>query len=119
VYRLSGIGLFVGAVLSIISSVLTSVLFPNNDPTAATNPLNICSWSAGLCRSAADGPPMLTSPIYPGWCGWLMILEAVPAAVSFFANGPESSGVISLILNVIAPLPLFIVLGWIGWQQSR
>src|SRR5690242_2611681 len=41
-YRLSGGSLLAGAVLSIISSVLAGVLFPDtNNPSVASNPLNI------------------------------------------------------------------------------
>jgi hypothetical protein len=198
-YRLSGGSLVAGAVLSIISSVLAGVLFPDTgNPSTAGNPLNFTLaligvvgtvlaifglpglylrrakeggvlWLLGVLLIAVtgmlfgifasltfaivfpplaaqapalfeEGPPpaflgvfiigtlanvfgaafmavpMLTRQIYPRWCGWLMALEAVLAAVSFVANGPSSSGVLSQVLNLVSPLPLFIVLGWIGYE---
>ena len=62
------------------------------------------------------GIPILTKRIYPRWCGYLLIIEVVLAAVSFFVNGPSSTSLLSQILNVIAPLPLFVVLGWGGYE---
>jgi hypothetical protein len=61
------------------------------------------------------GIPMLTKALYPRWCGWLMIAEAVLAALSFVINGPSSSGLLSTILNIISPLPLFIVVAYAGY----
>ena len=197
IYRVSGLALVTGAILSVISSVLDGVLFPMNDPSAAMNPLNVALsaigvvgtvlallglpgiyarsarqggtlWLAGVVLIAitgmlfgvfmglmgtlvfpalasaapgmfSQGPPpsflalfvigtlanllgalgmgipMLSRRLYPRWCGYLMILEAVLAALSFFVQGPGDSA-IGVILNVISPLPLFIVLGWAGYQ---
>jgi hypothetical protein len=197
-YRLSGLALLVGAVLSIVSSVGSGVLFPdNNAPGVATNPLNIALGVVGVLGTVAallglpglyarsareggslwligvaliaitglifgiflgmmsvfvipvlasrapdlfgDGPPpsffvlfilgtltnflgallmgipMLTRRLYPRWCGWLMVAEAVLAVLGFVVNGPSASGLLSTILNVISPLPLFVVIGYIGY----
>jgi hypothetical protein len=197
-FRLSGLALLVGAVLSIVSSVGSGVLFPDsNNPATATNPLNILLSVVGVVGTVAallglpgmyirsareggsvwligvaliaitgmifgvflgmlsaivfpalatrapdlfgEGPPpsfffvfivgtlanflgallmgipMLTKALYPRWCGWLVIAEAVLAVVSFALNGPSSGGLLSTILNVISPLPLFIFIGYAGY----
>ena len=62
------------------------------------------------------GIPMITKRIYPRWCGYLLLVEAVVAVVSFFVSGPGPSSLISQILNVVSPLPLFVVLGWAGYE---
>jgi hypothetical protein len=197
IYRASGLALLIGAVVSIISSVLDGALFPSNDPASAMNPLNValstlgvvgtvCAllglpgmyarsarqggtlWLAGcvlvaitgmlfgifmglmgalvfpalaagapalfsqgpppsflalfvvasLCNvlgALGMGIPMLTKRLYARWCGYLMLLAAVLAAVSFFVQGPGDSA-IGTVLNIISPLPLFIVLGWAGYE---
>lgn len=198
-FRLSGAALLIGAVLSILSSVTSGILFPDTtDPTVATNPLNVVLSAIGviggilalfglpglyLNRASrggivwfignvllgltavlfaiflplvfllvfpavasaapsllAEGPPpsflplfiigtlanvlgaafmawaVLGRRLYPSWCGWLLALGAVLAALGFFVNGPSSSGLISQILNAVSPLPLFVVLGWVGYQ---
>ena len=54
----------------------------------------------------------------PGFAAYYVLDESdgVLAAVSFFVNGPSSSGALSQIINVISPLPLFVVIGWIGYE---
>jgi len=198
-YRLSGLALVVGMVLSVASTIVSGILFPDSgNAAAAANPLNVLLGVLGAIgailalfglpglylRSAreggvvwligvaligltavifgiylaltfalvfpaiatrapsllSEGPPpsffaifiigtlanvfgallmgipMLTKRIYPRWCGYLLIIEVVLAAVSFFVNGPSSTSLLSQILNVIAPLPLFVVLGWGGYE---
>jgi hypothetical protein len=199
VYRLSGLSLVIGMLLSIVSSIGSGVLFSDtSNPAVATNPLNITLGICGVlgtalalfglpalyARSAAaggvlwllgvltialtgmlfgiflglmsvivfpalaseapslfaEGPPpsfivvfivgtllnvvgavmmaipMLTRRLYPRWCGYLMLLAAVLAVISFFLNGPGPSSPISQILNIVSPLPLFVVLGYAGVQ---
>ena len=198
-YRLSGLALVMGAVLSAISSIGIGVAFPDtSDPAAATNPLNVLLsivgvvgtilallglpgmyaraareggfvWLVGVVLIAitgmlfgiffglmgalvfpalasqatnpfGEGPPpsffalfivgtlanvvgailmgipMITKRIYARWCGYMMIVEAVLAVVGFFVNGPGPSSLIGQILNVAGPLPLFLVLGWAGYE---
>ena len=198
-YRLSGGCLLAGAALSVISSVLAGVLFPDtNNPVVASNPLNVTLaligvvgsmlailglpglylrhakeggvlWLLGVALIAItgmlfgvfasltftlvfpplaaqapsifeEGPPpaffgvfiigtlanvlgaafmafpMVTRHFYPRWCGWLMALEAVLAAVSFIFNSGPSNGGLSQVLNIVSPLPLFVVVGWIGYE---
>ena len=198
-YRLSGLALVMGAVLSAMSSIGIGVAFPDtSDPAAATNPLNVllslvgvvgtilallglpgmyaCAareggfmWLVGVVLIAitgmlfgiffglmgalvfpalasqatnpfGEGPPpsffalfivgtlanavgsilmgipMITKRIYARWCGYMMIVEAVLAVVGFFVNGPGPSSLIGQILNVAGPLPLFLVLGWAGYE---
>ena len=196
--RLSGFALLVGMILSVVSAVVSGVLFPDSsDTAAATNPLNVLLsligvvgtilallglpavyargarqgglvWLVGvvliaitgmlfgvffglmgalvfpaLATRAPDvfgqgpppsflalfivgtlanvlgailmGIPMLTKRIYPRWCGYLMMIEAVLGIASFVVSGPSSSP-IAQILNVVSPLPLFVVLGWAGYE---
>jgi hypothetical protein len=67
-------------------------------------------------RLVADDDAALREEIYPRWCGYMMIVEAVLAVVGFFVNGPGPSSLIGQILNVVGPLPLFLVLGWAGYE---
>jgi hypothetical protein len=60
--------------------------------------------------------PMITKRIYARWCGYMLIVAAVLGVVSFMANGPGPSSLIGQILNVVSPLPLFLVLGWAGFE---
>jgi hypothetical protein len=62
------------------------------------------------------GIPMLTKRIYPRWCGVTLLIEAVLALLGFVANGPNSSGLVSQIVNIVSPLPLFVVLIWAGYE---
>jgi len=62
------------------------------------------------------GIPMITKRVYPRWCGYLMLLEAVLAALSFVVSGPGPSSLFSQILNDVSALPLFVVLGWAGYE---
>jgi hypothetical protein len=198
-YRLSGLALVIGMVLSAVSSIGIGVAFSDtSNPAAATNPLNVLLsvigvvgailallglpgmyaraadeggliWLVGVVLIAitgmlfgiffglmsalvvpalasqatnpfGEGPPpsffalfivgtlanvfgailmgipMITKRIYPRWCGYMMIVEAVLAVVGFFVNGPGPSSLIGQILNVAGPLPLFLVLGWAGYE---
>jgi hypothetical protein len=198
-YRLSGLSLVLGAVLSAISTIGMGVAFPDTgDPASATNPLNVILsivgvagtilallglpgmyargahegalvWLVGVVLIAitgmlfgiffglmgalvfpalasqptnpfGEGPPpsffalfiigsltnvfgailmgipMITKRIYPRWCGYVMMVEAVLAVLGFAVNGPGPSSLIGQILNVAGPLPLFLVLGWAGYE---
>ena len=51
-----------------------------------------------------------------------MFLEAIFAVLGFVLNGPGDTGVLGTILNVISPVPLFVVLGYAGyvmWSSAR
>jgi hypothetical protein len=197
VFRLSGLALLVGAVLAVISTIGSGVLFPDmSDTAAATNPLNVLlstvgvigavcallglpglyarsageggwTWLAGVALIAVtgmlfgvfmglmgvlvfpvlatrapdlfrEGPPpsflvlfivgtvanilgaallavaVLRKALYARWCGYLLVLEALLAALSFLISGPSSSP-LAAIMNIISPLPLFIFIGWAGY----
>src|SRR5438045_846045 len=48
-FRLSGLALFVGALLGIASSVISGVLFPDtSDPVVAANPFNMLLTAIGV-----------------------------------------------------------------------
>jgi hypothetical protein len=67
------------------------------------------------------GLPMLTKHLYPRWCGYSMLLAALLALVSFFLNGPGPSSPIAQVLNIVSPLPLFVVLAYAGlklWSDT-
>jgi len=198
-YRLSGLALVIGAVLSAVSTIVSAVAFPDsNDVAAATNPLNILLslvgvvgtmlalfglpamyaraareggvlWLVGmvliaitgmlfgvflglmsaivfpvLASQATDlfsqGPPpsffalfivanvanvfgallmaipMIKRGIYARWCGYLMLAEAALAIINFVASGPGATSLLSVVLGVISPLPLFLVVGWAGYR---
>ena len=197
VYRLGGLSLLVGAVLSVISAVVSGIFFSDNSPQTATNPLNVLLSVVGVigtalallglpamyARSAREGGwlwligvvliaitgmlfgifmglmgalvfpalasmaptvfgegpppaffvlfivgtlanavgallmgiPMLTKRLYPRWCGYLMLAEVVLAVLGFVLNGPGNS-LIGQVLNVLGPLPLFVVIGWAGYE---
>jgi hypothetical protein len=199
-YRLSGLALVIGMLLSAVSAIGSGVAFPDmSSPAAATNPLSVLLsivgvigtivallglpgmyaraaregglvWLVGvvliaitgilfgvflglvgalvfpvLAAQAPDlfreGPPpsffglfivgtlanvlgailmaipVITKRIYPRWCGYMLIAAAVLGVVSFIASGPGPSSTIGQILNVVSPLPLFLVLGWAGFEM--
>jgi hypothetical protein len=132
-----GVGWLVGCILialtAVVFGVFVSLTFvvvfpalasqaPNllaEGPPPSFLPVFIIGTLANALGAALMGWAVLGKRLYPSWCGWLLVLEAVLAVVGFFTNGPSSGGVISQILNTISPLPLFVVLGWIGyllWQ---
>jgi hypothetical protein len=198
-YRLSGLALVLGMILSAVSSIVSGIAFPDmSNPSEATNPLSVLLsligvigtilallglpgmylraagegglvWLVGvilvaitgmlfgiflglmgalvfpaLASQAPDlfrngpppsffavfivgtlanvvgailmGIPMITRAIYPRWCGYTMMAAAVLGVVSFAVNGPGPGSVITQILNVVSPLPLFLVLGWAGYE---
>ena len=115
-----------GVVFGVFLGLTSALVFPalatqapallNEGPPPSFFAVFIVGGLANLVGAVLMGLPMLTRHIYPRWCGWLMMVEAVFAAASFVVNGPSSSGVISLIFGIISPLPLFVVLGWIGYE---
>ena len=62
------------------------------------------------------GIVLLRTRVYARWLAYVMFVEAVFAAVSFVVQGPSSTGLVSQILGLVSPLPLFLVLGWAGYQ---
>ncbi len=198
-YRLSGLALVIGMVLSGASTIVSAVAFPDsNDVAAATNPFNILlsligvvgtilallglpgmyartareggpAWLIGtvliaitgmlfgvflglmsalvfpvLASRAVDlfsqGPPpsffavfiiatltnvfgalllaipMITQGIYARWCGYVLLLDAVLAVISFFTSGPGATSLISQIFAIVSPLSLYLPLAWVGYQ---
>jgi hypothetical protein len=198
-YRLSGLALLIGMILSAVSAIGGGIAFPDSSsPAAATNPLSVLLnivgvigtlvavlglpgmyvraasaggwvWLAGVILVALtgilfgvflglvsalifpvlatrapdlvrEGPPpaffvvfivgtvanvlgailmaipMITKRIYPRWCGFLLIAAAVLGVASFITNGPGPSSVLAQVMNVVSPLPLFLVLGWAGYE---
>lgn len=114
-----------GMLFGIFMGLMSAIVFPalaERAPTlfgAGPPPGFLVLFVVGTLANALGalgmGIPMLTKRIYPAWCGYLMLLEAVFAVVGFVVNGPDS-GPIGMILNVIAPLPLFVVIGYCGYQ---
>jgi hypothetical protein len=60
--------------------------------------------------------PMITRRIYARWCGYVLLAEAALAVLNFVASGPGATSLVSQVLSVISPLPLFLVLGWAGYR---
>ncbi len=93
------------------------VVFPDSsDAATPINPLNVLLNLIGVLGAILMGIPMITRQVYPRWCGYVLLLEAVLAAISFFGGGPGPSSRISQILNVVSAVPLFLVLGWAGYE---
>ena len=198
-HRMSGFALLLGMVLSTVSSIASTVIFPDSQSVAAaTSPLNIwlgvvgvigsilgllglpgmyaraareggLTWLAGvilvgitgmlfgvflglmgalvwpvLASQATDlfsqGPPpaffalfivatlanvfgaifmalpMIRRGIYARWCGYVLLAGAALAAISFVTSGPGSTSLISQVLGIVSPLPLYLVLGWAGYK---
>jgi hypothetical protein len=115
-----------GMVFGIFTAPTFVIVFPalaaqapnllNEGPPPAFLAVFIIGTVANVLGAVLMAIPMLTRHLYPRWCGWLMALEAVLAALSFLTNGPSSSGVLSQILSIAGPLPVFVVLGWIGYS---
>jgi hypothetical protein len=78
--------------------------------------LFIVGTLANVFGAIMMGIPMITKRIYPRWCGYLLIAAAVLAVLGFVTNGPGPSSLVGQILNVVAPLPLFLALGWAGYE---
>jgi hypothetical protein len=78
--------------------------------------LFIVATLANVVGAILMGISLLTTRVYARWCGYVMLVEAVLAAVGFVASGPSSTSVLSQILNTVSPLPLFLVLGWAGYE---
>jgi hypothetical protein len=110
-------GIFMGLMGAIVFPALAarapSVLGEGPPPSFMV--IFIVGTLANVLGALGLGVPILTRRLYPRWCGYLMIVAAILAAISFFVSGPGDS-VLGTLLNVISPLPLFAVLGWAGYQ---
>ena len=132
--RAGGLAWLIGVVLIAISGMLfgiflglmSVIVFPTlaarapdlfrEGPPPSFFPLFIVATLANLLGALLMGIAMLKGSILPRWCGYLMLVEAVLALVSFFVNGPSSS-LLGQIINAISPLPLFVVIGWAGYAM--
>ena len=85
-------------------------------PPPSFFPLFIVGTLANVLGAILMAIPVITKHIYPRWCGYMLIAVAVLGVVSFIASGPGPSSLVGQILNVVSPLPLFLVLGWVGFE---
>ena len=111
-------GIFLGLMGALVFPVLASRatdLFREGPPPAFFA-LFIIGTLANVFGAILMGIPMITRQVYPRWCGYVLMLEAVLAVVSFFVSGPGPGSLISQILNDVSALPLFLVLGWAGYE---
>ena len=111
-------GIFLGLASVVVFPVLANRvpdLFREGPPPAFFA-VFIVGTVANAVGAVLMGIPMLTKGIYPRWCGYMMLLEAVLAVAGFFLSGPSSTSLASQILNVASPLPLFLVVGWAGYE---
>jgi hypothetical protein len=111
-------GIFLGLMSVLVFPVLASRapdLFREGPPPSFFA-LFIIATLANVFGAILMGIPMITRQVYPRWCGYVLLVEAVLAVVSFFVSGPGPSSLIAQILNVVSPLPLFLVLGWAGYE---
>ncbi|MBV9356036.1 MAG: hypothetical protein JO023_10975, partial [Chloroflexi bacterium] len=61
--------------------------------------------------------PMLRGSMRPRWAGYVLVVSAVLAAVSFFLNGPGSAtNALTIALNIAPAALLVLVLGWLGYD---
>ena len=115
-----------GMLFGVFLGLMGALVFPAL-ASQATNPfgegpppsffaLFIVGTLANVFGAILMGIPMIAKPVYSRWCGYVMMCEALLAVVSFVASGPGPSSPIGQILNVVAPLPLFLVLGWAGYE---
>ena len=115
-------GTLFGIFLSLLSAIVNPVIATaapsllQQGPPAALVTVFIIGTLANALGALLMGIPMITKQIYPRWCGYLLIVEAVLALAGFFLNGPGPTTLLSQILNIVSPLPLFIVLGWAGYE---
>jgi hypothetical protein len=114
-----------GMLFGIFLGLMGTIVFPTlatrapdvfgQGPPPAFLALFIVGTIANVVGAILMGIPILTKRIYPRWCGYLLMIEAVLGVASFAVNGPSSSP-IGQILNIVSPLPLFVVLGWAGYE---
>ena len=117
---------FTGMLFGIFMGLLGALVFPvlasrapdlfGQGPPPSLFPLFIIGTLANVFGGILMGIPMITKQVYPRWCGYMMLVEAVLAVLSFFVNGPGPSSLIAQILNDVSALPLFLVLGWAGYE---
>jgi hypothetical protein len=111
-------GVFMGLLGAIVFPVLASQptdLFSQGPPPAFFGVFIVANL-ANVFGALLMAVPMIRRGIYARWCGYVMLAEAVLAIVNFVASGPGSNSLISVILGVISPLPLYLVLGWAGYR---
>jgi hypothetical protein len=111
-------GVFLGLMGALVFPVLAAQapdLFREGPPPSFFG-LFIVGTLANVVGAFLMAIPMITKRIYPRWCGYMLIAAAVLGVVSFITNGPGPSSLIGQILNVVSPLPLFLVLGWAGFE---
>ena len=113
-----------GVLLGVFMGLVSTLMFPaiaaqapsllNDGPPQGFIVIFVLATLTNIVGALGMGIPILSRRLYPRWCGYLMILEAVLAAVSFVLQGPSVS-LVATILNVLSPVPLLVVLGYAGW----
>lgn len=111
-------GIFLGLAGVLVFPVLATQApdLLSQGPPASFFVLFIIATLANVVGAILTGISLLKARVYARWCGYVMLLEAVLGAVGFVASGPSSTSVLSQILNTVSPLPLFLVIGWAGWE---
>ena len=119
---------FTGILFGVFMGLMSVIVFPalasrapdlfGQGPPPSFLAVFIVGTLANVFGGILMGIPMITKRIYPRWCGYLLLVYAVLAVLSFFVNGPGPSSLIGQIVNVVASLPLFVVLGWAGYELS-
>jgi hypothetical protein len=126
---------FVGIVLIAVTAMLFGVFFGlfalivepflsaqapqllSGDPPASLLVFLVVSTIIQVVGSILFALPMLRGALQPRWAGYVLVISAVLAVVSFLANGPASgSGALAVVLNVASPVLLLVVLAWLGYQ---
>lgn len=111
-------GVFLGLMSTIVFPVLagqaTNLLGQGPPPSFLA--VFIIATLANVFGALLMAIPMIKRGIYARWCGYLMLAEAALAIINFVTSGPGATSLLSVILGVISPLPLFLVVGWAGYR---
>jgi hypothetical protein len=115
-----------GILFGVFFGLLSVMVFPvlatrapdlfGQGPPESFFPFFIIATLANVIGAIAMGVVLLRTRVYARWLAYVMFVEAVFAVLGFVANGPSSTGLLSQILNLVSPLPLFLVLGWAGYE---
>ena len=111
-------GVFLGLMGALVFPVLAiqaTDLFSQGPPPAFVA-LFIVATQANVFGALLIAVPMITRGIYARWCGYVMLAGAALAVINFVTSGPGATSLLSVVLGVISPLPLYLVLGWAGYR---
>ena len=90
------------------------------DGPPALFPFFILGTLAQVCGSVLFALPMLRGRMLPRWPGYALVISALFAVLSFFLSGQGSPTTpLTILANLLPPLLLVLVLGWLGYLMWR